>query len=115
LPRERIKKVNALASLLNLPESERANRGLTHTPREIAQQPDTWLSTFEIFKNVLPDITTFLASMGTPLTIFLIGAGTSDYIGRSLTHLFRCLWGFPVRIFSPIWMSGLFRAANTFG
>lgn len=85
--------MNALASLLNLPESERANRGLTHTPREIAQQPDTWLSTFEIFKNVLPDITTFLASMGTPLTIFLIGAGTSDYIGRSLTHLFRCLWG----------------------
>ena len=37
-----------LQSLLDLPERERAERGLEHTPREIWQQPETWIKTFEI-------------------------------------------------------------------
>jgi len=31
-----------LRMLLDLPDQEKAERGLEHTPREIWQQPDTW-------------------------------------------------------------------------
>lgn len=90
--------MNALAELLGLPEGEKATRGLVHTPAEIAQQPDTWQSTFRVFKKRLPEISEFLASAGlnaapdTRPTVFLIGAGTSDYIGQSLAYLFRKVW-----------------------
>jgi tagatose-6-phosphate ketose/aldose isomerase len=84
---------------LNLTESEKVNRGLAHTPAEIAQQPDTWLSTFELFRNRQAEIVRFLSSAGVSgappacnLTVFLAGAGTSDYIGHALTHLLRKLW-----------------------
>jgi tagatose-6-phosphate ketose/aldose isomerase len=91
-------KVNALAELLSLPEDEKRSRGLVHTPAEIAQQPDTWRSTFTLFEKRLPEISECLASAGLnadpsrrPI-VFLIGAGTSDYIGQSLSYLFRKSW-----------------------
>ncbi len=90
--------MNALAELLSLPESEKATRGLVHTPAEIAQQPDTWQSTFRRLKERFPQIREFLAAAGlneAPVarpTVFLIGAGTSDYIGHSLAYLFRKNW-----------------------
>jgi tagatose-6-phosphate ketose/aldose isomerase len=90
--------VNALSELLNLPDSEKKTRGLVHTPAEIAQQPDTWQSTFELFKKRRVEIKDFLASAGLAVdprirpTVFLIGAGTSDYIGHSLAYLLRKTW-----------------------
>jgi tagatose-6-phosphate ketose/aldose isomerase len=90
--------VNALSELLNLPDSEKKARGLVHTPAEIAQQPDTWRSTFELFKKRHAEIRDFLASTGLAVdprirpTVFLVGAGTSDYIGQSLAYLFRKTW-----------------------
>ncbi|HXM64817.1 MAG TPA: hypothetical protein VN950_28395 [Terriglobales bacterium] len=90
--------MNALAELLSLPEGEKTSRGLVHTPAEIAQQPDTWQSTFSLFKKRLPETGEFLASAGfkaTPAarpTVFLVGAGTSDYVGHSLASLFRKAW-----------------------
>jgi len=90
--------VNALATLLNLPETEKTTRGLAHTPAEIAQQPDTWLSTFELFQRKRAEIRDFLAAAGlrrdhgSRPEIFLVGAGTSDYIGQSLAYLFRKTW-----------------------
>jgi len=90
--------VNALSELLNLPDSEKKARGLVHTPAEITQQPDTWLSTFELFKTRRADIGDFLTSAGLAVdprvrpTVFLVGAGTSDYIGQSLAYLFRKAW-----------------------
>ena len=90
--------MNALAELLSLPEGEKTTRGLVHTPAEIAQQPDTWQSTFSLFKEKLPEIGEFLASAGLNAasaarpTVFLIGAGTSDYVGHSLAYLFRKTW-----------------------
>jgi tagatose-6-phosphate ketose/aldose isomerase len=90
--------VNALSALLNLPESEKTTRGLAHTPKEIAQQPDTWLSTFELFKKRSPEIRDFLAAaglgraLGSKPAILLVGAGTSDYIGQSLVYLLRKAW-----------------------
>jgi tagatose-6-phosphate ketose/aldose isomerase len=90
--------VNVLSKLLCLPDGEKTTRGLTHTPAEIAQQPDTWLSTFELFRKRRDQITEFLslagvgASIDRRPTVFLIGAGTSDYIGQSLTYLLRRCW-----------------------
>jgi tagatose-6-phosphate ketose/aldose isomerase len=90
--------LNALSELLRLPESEKAARGLAHTPAEIAQQPDTWITTFELFRRKQAVIAEFLASAGlganvvSKPTVFLIGAGTSDYIGQSLTYLLRKCW-----------------------
>jgi tagatose-6-phosphate ketose/aldose isomerase len=91
-------RVNALSELLSLPDREKAARGLTHTPAEIAQQPDTWLATLELFRRKRGQIAEFLslagvgASPGSRPTVFLIGAGTSDYIGHALTYLLRKCW-----------------------
>jgi tagatose-6-phosphate ketose/aldose isomerase len=91
--------VDALSELLSLPGSEKTARGLVHTPAEIAQQPATWLSTFELFRKRREQIAEFLTAAGigansaSQLTVFLIGAGTSDYVGQSLAFLLRKCWG----------------------
>jgi tagatose-6-phosphate ketose/aldose isomerase len=91
-------RVSALSELLSLPGSEKAARGLEHTPAEIAQQPESWLSTFEVFREKREQIAEFLVLAGIGAsprprpTVFLIGAGTSDYIGQSLTYLLRRCW-----------------------
>jgi tagatose-6-phosphate ketose/aldose isomerase len=90
--------MNPLSDLLALPEEEKSARGLLHTPAEIAQQPATWLSTFELFQERRTGIRDFFRAAGLQReaashpTVFLVGAGTSDYIGRSLTQLLRRLW-----------------------
>jgi len=94
--------VNALSALLNLPDAEKTTRGLVHTPAEIAQQPETWLSTFALFRNRSAEINDFLTASGprgiagVRPTVFLVGAGTSDYIGQSLVHLLRKAWEYDV-------------------
>jgi tagatose-6-phosphate ketose/aldose isomerase len=91
--------MSTLHDLLALPEEEKSARGLTYTPAEIAQQPATWRSTFDIFRQRQSEIAAFLTSaqllapdLGSRPLIFLIGAGTSDYIGQALTHLLRRMW-----------------------
>jgi tagatose-6-phosphate ketose/aldose isomerase len=90
--------VDALAKLLNLSREEKIERGLLYTPAEIAQQPATWESTFSIFQEHRTRLADFLgdAGFGDPVcpkpAVFLVGAGTSDYVGRSLVHLLRRLW-----------------------
>jgi tagatose-6-phosphate ketose/aldose isomerase len=91
--------VSALSSLLDLPIAERESRGLTYTPREIAQQPQTWQKTALLFKTEQVRLQSFLERAGVtgPLeqrpVVMLIGAGTSDYIGESLAVLLRQRWG----------------------
>jgi tagatose-6-phosphate ketose/aldose isomerase len=90
--------MNPLSSLLALPEEEKQARGLLHTPKEIAQQPETWRATFQSFRRQHSKILEFLQSAGVNWdpnrrpTVFLLGAGTSDYVGRSLAQLLRRLW-----------------------
>lgn len=90
--------MNALSELLRLPDDEKEARGLVHTPAEIAQQPRTWRSTFELFRAKRAQIAEFLslagigAGSGSRPTVFLIGAGTSDYVGQALTQLLRKCW-----------------------
>ena len=82
--------MNALAELLDLSKEAKIERGLLHTPAEIAQQPATWGITFSIFQKQRARLADFLKSAGfdEPIgpkpTVFLIGAGTSDDVGRSL-------------------------------
>jgi tagatose-6-phosphate ketose/aldose isomerase len=90
--------VDALAELLALSRDEKIERGLLYTPAEIAQQPATWESTLSIFQEHRLKLAAFLRaagftdSLGPKPTVFLIGAGTSDYVGRSLVHVLRRLW-----------------------
>jgi tagatose-6-phosphate ketose/aldose isomerase len=90
--------VDPLKELLKLSSTEKAERGLEHTPEEIAQQPGTWITTFDRLHDRQAELQNFLSRVGLrgnaqegPV-VFLIGAGTSDYIGRSLHHLLRSRW-----------------------
>ena len=58
---------NPLLTLLDLPDQERVDRGLEHTPREIWQQPDTWGTTFRICSTRKTELNDFLRRAGIPL------------------------------------------------
>src|SRR5262249_17260204 len=56
-------------------------------------QPQTWQATHRAFSEMRGDLTNFLrAAREERWTVFLVGAGTSDYIGRSLAPLLRQQW-----------------------
>jgi tagatose-6-phosphate ketose/aldose isomerase len=90
--------LNELSRLLELPETEKAKRGLVHTPGEIAHQPDTWSKTFELFCSQRESIQNFLRTAGvgdasgSQVIVYLVGAGTSDYTGRAISYLLRKYW-----------------------
>jgi len=89
---------NPLQTLLDLPEQERAQRGLEHTPREIWQQPETWGTTYRVCASARNELKDALrrAGIGRGSTaspsVYLVGAGTSDYTGRALAPLLRRRW-----------------------
>ena len=88
-----------LRALLDLPEPQKAERGLEHTPREIWQQPDTWRVTFDRCRSQQKPLSETLRRAGigrgsaSSPTVYLVGAGTSDYTGRALAPLLRRSWG----------------------
>ena len=88
-----------LRVLLDLPEQERFERGLQYTPREIWQQPDTWVNTFKVCLQSRVQMNEALLRAGigrgstASPTVYLVGAGTSDYTGRALAPLLRRRWG----------------------
>jgi tagatose-6-phosphate ketose/aldose isomerase len=90
--------LNELSQLLELPEAEKAKRGLVHTPGEIAHQPDTWSKTFELFCSQHESIQNFFTTAGmsgasgSQVIVYLVGAGTSDYTGRAISYLLRKNW-----------------------
>lgn len=87
-----------LRTLLDLPEQEKAERGLEHTPREIWQQPFTWSKTYELCHGQRAQLNDVLRRAGigrgntSSPTVYLVGAGTSDYTGRALAPLLRRRW-----------------------
>jgi tagatose-6-phosphate ketose/aldose isomerase len=91
--------VQGLQELVNLSEAEKERLGISATAVEIAQQPRTWRGTRKIFEQNAKHLRTFLEAQGVtgPLeqrpTVVLTGAGTSDYIGQTLTLLLRTEWG----------------------
>lgn len=92
--------IDGLDALLNASEEEKEARGIKYTPREIIQQPASWRKTFQIFQERQSDLRQFLIESGFDLrkssgnpTVILVGAGSSDYVGRALTYLLRRMWG----------------------
>lgn len=89
---------NPLQALLDLPQPEKAERGLEHTPREIWQQPETWKTTYRRCLDLQGELKDKLkhAGIGSGNTrapiVYLVGAGTSDYTGRALAPLLRKQW-----------------------
>jgi tagatose-6-phosphate ketose/aldose isomerase len=88
-----------LRALLDLPEAEKIERGLEHTPREIWQQPETWSQTYLRCREHSGELKDALRRAGigrgstSSPTVYLVGAGTSDYTGRALAPLLRRRWG----------------------
>ena len=93
-----MQKKYSLKDLLKLPATERESLGVAHTLHEILQQPQTWRRTFQRVSRLAPSIETYLLGAGidvvanTPLHVFLVGAGTSDYIGKSVRALLQREW-----------------------
>ncbi len=86
--------MNPLSLLLALPQFEKQKRGSVYTPAEIAQQPATWRTTHRLFEESRKELRKFLEQVHTERwTIYLVGAGTSDYIGHSIANLLRRRWG----------------------
>ena len=87
---------NPLRALLDLPDAERTERGLEFTPQEIAQQPESWKTTYQRCLNQSQGLQEVLDRAGvgasSSTTVFLVGAGTSDYAGRALAPLLRKRW-----------------------
>ncbi|HEX7072267.1 MAG TPA: SIS domain-containing protein [Rhodothermales bacterium] len=93
---------NALGNLLRNPDGR---EGIEHTPREIAQQPLLWRRTAKMMRELAPSLTTFLEDAGlfarrNRPTIVLTGAGTSDYVGQSVSDLVRERFNTPVVSFA---------------
>jgi tagatose-6-phosphate ketose/aldose isomerase len=90
---------NPLSMLLELPDQEKNERGLEHTPREIWQQPTTWTQTYQRCRDRGTELNDVLRRAGigrgstSSPTVYLVGAGTSDYSGRALAPLLRRRWG----------------------
>ena len=86
--------MNPLFLLLASSQSEKQKGGYVYTPVEIAQQPATWKTTHRLFEESRKNLSKFLKQVRRERwTIYLVGAGTSDYIGHSIANLLRRRWG----------------------
>jgi tagatose-6-phosphate ketose/aldose isomerase len=94
----RLELQNALTSLLSLSDQEKTARGITHTPKEIHQQPASWLKTGQMMATARPLLLEALEAAGVGPkskdrpTVILVGAGTSDYVGQAVSRIFRQKW-----------------------
>jgi tagatose-6-phosphate ketose/aldose isomerase len=91
--------IEGLQALAGASDTEKEARGTRYTPQEILHQPATWQTTYKICAERRPDLVQFLRQAGIGVehsarpTVFLVGAGTSDYVGQALAPLLRRLWG----------------------
>jgi tagatose-6-phosphate ketose/aldose isomerase len=91
-----MQKEYSLYNLLDLPDSEQESLGVAHTLREILQQPRTWRHTYQKVLSLAKPLETFLRS-AVPADVYLVGAGTSDYIGKSVCALLQREWACSVQ------------------
>jgi tagatose-6-phosphate ketose/aldose isomerase len=87
---------NQIKSFIALSDAERKARGLDHTPREILQQPRMWLETGTIMVGLAEQLKDYLADCQ-DRQIILSGAGTSEFIGKSLENLFNKISGYETK------------------
>lgn len=90
--------MTASSKLFDLTTAERESLGLVHTLREILQQPQTWRQTYRKVTSFAKPIQEFLTRAGLGENrsgqpdVLLVGAGTSDYIGKSVSALLQREW-----------------------
>ena len=85
--------MNPLSELLSRSKQQKIELGLLYTPAEIAQQPATWQITHRLFNEKKTELKEYLQqAKNERWTIYLVGAGSSDYIGHSVAHLLRKRW-----------------------
>jgi tagatose-6-phosphate ketose/aldose isomerase len=86
--------MDSLSKLLELPTPQKESLGVAHTLYEILQQPQTWRRTYQTVLSLAEPIDTFLqiAGLAPALNVLLVGAGTSDYIGKSVCALLQKEW-----------------------
>ena len=86
--------MDPLTELTVLPKEELKVRGIEHTPKEILQQPSSWMKNFEILKNRSDEIEGFVRERVSKDTkrVILSGAGSSHFIGLSCESLLRRMW-----------------------
>ena len=70
-----------------------------HTAREIEQQPETWLKTYDIVLQHRDEIKAFIDEVVSKddFEIIFTGAGTSEFVGRSITPLLVEKYDYKVR------------------
>ncbi len=88
--------MDALGALLGFSAGRKRELGIEHTPREIAQQPESWLGTVALCKQLQPELRAFLRTQAWR-PVLLVGAGTSDFVGRSVERLLEGSWRTSVR------------------
>jgi tagatose-6-phosphate ketose/aldose isomerase len=92
---------DSLAALLALPLRQKQALGLADTPQEIQQQPETWRGTLRQLEAAHDSIAAALREAGLfpggPAEAILAGAGSSAYIGESLSTVLEQGWGLAVR------------------
>jgi tagatose-6-phosphate ketose/aldose isomerase len=85
--------MNAFELLLALEDEEKKRMGVEHTPGEIAQQPRVWLEALDILRQERGRILAFMNQAGMAgaktATVFLSGAGSSEYVGNCLANTLR--------------------------
>lgn len=86
--------MNELARILGgLSDEERRDRGLVSTPFEIHQQPEMWEESFALVSERATELKAFLAAAGVAPgaagTLYLLGAGTSEYVGNAVADTLR--------------------------
>jgi len=95
--KERLINSTPLEALLALSYAEKRRLGLLDTPHEIFQQPETWLDTIDRVSPPPALMVEFLqgflcSDSGTSPAVILVGAGTSDYIGRTISRTLSKQW-----------------------
>ncbi len=85
--------MSAFLKMLDLSDEEKNRLGVVDTPREIKQQPDTWMKAVELILEQKNNLRSFLREAGLAgerkSTLLLCGAGSSEYIGSSVCNLLR--------------------------
>lgn len=85
--------MNAFLELLDLSDQEKQRLGVVDTPREIRQQPDTWRKAVEMVLAQKDALGRFMETAGLrgsrKASIIMCGAGTSEFIGNSVSNLLR--------------------------
>ena len=86
-------------TLFNETESVWEERKGIHTAREISQQPDTWLETYNIILSHREEIKNFIEEVTSQddFDVIFTGAGTSEFVGSSITPLLVEKYDYKVR------------------